>query len=499
MLAYLEKFNKLPAEVKQKISSPEIVAKITQLEKEYGVKLAILIIKIITKETTLSDLENKLVISLGTINAKKLINILQIEIFQNLVDGLNLGQDEEKKLLAEQSVVKYAGDGETSNQLPAVKETVIKGASFFFSSDDEAEIRELTKKIGSYSKNTLPEEILLNQIIDQVKIYFSAESLVERFKQFLKTYLRGIRSRLEIKQTLIKSFEFGGLSFDEDSAEQVLVIVDKNLKNPNQQQELKQPIGVSVSEVKKDVAISSKNIGMRDFEYDLSSLVKQKKDEPKTAESPVEGSSMTLAEKADSLAGDSAMITKDIKQEFIQLPSVVVKAVEPVKLVEKKATQKVVLTQKIEESKQEQKTLQKNNNLSAQPTQPIFRSKTTLDNKIKMEDVKFAPRIMSPLDELKYLNLINFRRLGLDEKKIIEKIKEKINLLEGESYAKRLGGIKAWRSSFVNKIYLDMGRDSISNNKPINVIIEERKKKNKDFLTVLEFEAISDLNKSLRF
>jgi hypothetical protein len=119
--------------------------------------------------------------------------------------------------------------------------------------------------------------------------------------------------------------------------------------------------------------------------------------------------------------------------------------------------------------------------------------------KVKIEDVKYVPRVMGPLDEIKYMDLINFRRLDREPSKSAEKIKNKIHLLEEEDYGKKLEGIKFWRLSPINKLYLEIGRLSISENKPIDVIIEERKMAGVDYLTADEFKVIMDLNKSLRF
>ncbi|MEK7558077.1 MAG: hypothetical protein AAB530_02615 [Patescibacteria group bacterium] len=522
MLDYLEKFDKLSVEAKQKISSPAIIAKITKLEKEYGVKLAVFIIKIIIKEITLRDLENNLAVSLGLVNAQKLVKTLQVEILNDLISYLDLVSSEFNfpNLLyqeganqvgtaqdqgagkTEQPFVKYAGDGEVSNPLPEVKETLVKGASFFFSSDDENEVRELTKEISNYSNKALPEEYLLNQIISQVKINFGSEALSERFKQFLKTYLRGIRSKIETKQALIKSFETGGLSFEDDLADQVLFIADSNLKNSNQEQKIKPLIKMETAEIKKDVMASLKNIGVRDFEYDLTALAKQKK---VSDEAPIkELKKESVFKKIDTIHELAPLVPAEIgtvksaepvKEMSLSSLSPIKKFIEPIKAV-KEAQQHPALRQiaMIKELKQE--AIPKNINLSQRT---IITSQAESANKIRIEDIKFVPRVMSPIDELKYLDLVNFRRLGSDAEKATEKIKGKINLLEEESYTKRLEGIKAWRSSFVNKLYLNMGQSGISANKPINVIIEERKKKGEDYLTVFEFEAIMDLNKSLRF
>ena len=97
------------------------------------------------------------------------------------------------------------------------------------------------------------------------------------------------------------------------------------------------------------------------------------------------------------------------------------------------------------------------------------------------------------------MDLVNFRRLSADSAAAAAKIKEKISILEDDSYSQRLSGIKAWRQSPISNLYLTIGRESISQKKPINVIIERRKAANQACLTDQEFKIIMDLNKELRF
>jgi 6-phosphogluconate dehydrogenase (decarboxylating) len=97
------------------------------------------------------------------------------------------------------------------------------------------------------------------------------------------------------------------------------------------------------------------------------------------------------------------------------------------------------------------------------------------------------------------MDLVNFRRLGKEAEEITKKIEEKINFLEDESYAKRMEGIRAWRNSPVNKLYLDIGRESIEKNKKIEDISAQMKDLGKGYLTIDEFNAIMNLNKRLRY
>ena len=395
MLEYLKKFNALPAEVKAKVSSEEAIAAIEALEKKYQVALAALVMKVMVKEVALGGLAAYLVKeNLGKIRAEELARELKEKIFSFL-----------------------------DAQTPAAK-----GASFFFSADDEAEIRELAKNIGQLAKieepvvPVVPVERKLEEVIRRAQINFGSVELADRFSQILKTYLRGIRNRLETKMTLVKPFLNGGLSFDHDSAEKVMVLADKAIKAKP---------GETMAPWPKIKLPELAAIG-REAAYDFSRL--KKLDTGHELPAPPKPVAPPAA------AGQMPLIKRRFEAE----------------------------------------------NLSQ-------------STKARIEDVKFVPKVMGPIDEIKYLDLTAFRRLGGDPFKTAEKIKSKLALLEEESYGKRLEGIKAWRLSPIFKLYLALGGLSISANKPIDVIIEERKLAGGEYLTADEFRAIMDLNKNLRF
>ena len=106
---------------------------------------------------------------------------------------------------------------------------------------------------------------------------------------------------------------------------------------------------------------------------------------------------------------------------------------------------------------------------------------------------------MGPVEELRSLNLIDFRRLSNNPRQAIAMINEKINLLEQESFGQRLAGIKAWRESDLYRLYLEIGRQSLQQGRLVKEIVGERIKNSQPALTEGEFEAIMDLNKNLRF
>lgn len=474
MFDYLQKFNKLPKDLRDKISSPAVMAEINGLEKEYGITLASVVMKVMTKTIAIADL-NKYFLeeeNFDANKAEKISEALKTKVFNDVRDHLGIK--------SEIKTVPSPAEPEPEKQ-PVKQEEVpiVKGASFFFSSEDEEEIRELTKKISNgVSDNSAGDEIekKLDTIVSLVQINFGSQELSDRFRSILKTYVRGIRDNIETKQTLKKTFVGGGLGFDVDSTDKVMAIADGVKGGENIS--MKSPIKIKLPE---DEKISDlKNIGVRDLDYDFSSAI-AKKTEEKNISSPVERpKNLDISHE---LAPPPPSLVPINKKTENQSP----KKIEPEKAKEK------IVPKKQNKMPMEKFEIKRSGGAS-------YRAPVDVAGKKRMEDVKYVPpKTMNPIDELRYMDLVNFRRLAIDPQKQVAKIKEKIDLLEEEKYSKRAEAISAWRQSPVNRLYLDIGHKSISENKPIDVIIEEKKNSGEDYLTPDELAVIMDLNKGLRF
>jgi hypothetical protein len=461
MLEYLKKFNNLPADLRQKVSDGQAMGKIEALEKKYNITLAALIMKVMVKEVSLNDLAGYLFKeNLSKEQAEGLARELKENIFSSLGNYFSVS--------ALKSTIP------TANVAP-IDEPKVKGASFFFSSDDEEEIRNLTKKIIIAENSNMAPGVIdekLKEIVSRSEINFGSADLADRFSQILKTYLRGIRDKLDTKVALMKPFLNGGLSFDEDSAEKAIALADKVL-NSEPSQPFEPLPKIKLPELEKTDSLKKREIS-RDAAYDFSKL----------------------AERSEKIKNDLKKL--DTSHEIAPLAPAVAIAVEQKTV--PKAKEKVPASPKNISPKI---TPIQPENKSDLGTMPLIKRRFEAENlnqsqKVKLEDVKYVPRVMGPLDEIKYMDLINFRRLDKDPLRSAEKIKNKINLLE-EDYGKKLEGIKYWRQSPIYKLYLEIGRLSIGGNKAVDVIIEERKMNNQEYLTADEFKAIMDLNKSLRF
>lgn len=131
---------------------------------------------------------------------------------------------------------------------------------------------------------------------------------------------------------------------------------------------------------------------------------------------------------------------------------------------------------------------------------PASRSLQSTGGRPQMTDIVSPSRRLSgPIDELKNLSVDEFRRLSTDPKEATIKIHDKINLLEEQGIGQKIAGIKAWRSSPTNQLYLTISQAALMAGKSIDDAAHERVVAGEPSLTAEEMHAINSLNGTLRF
>lgn len=130
---------------------------------------------------------------------------------------------------------------------------------------------------------------------------------------------------------------------------------------------------------------------------------------------------------------------------------------------------------------------------------PIVRNERPLKKGHKrLDDVKFVPKVMGPLEELQYLDVLNFRRLGASPQERTTKIFNKVKLLEKEGYGKMIEAITAWKKSPVNRLYLRNIQLAISKGETVKGFVDNNREGGNN-LSFEEVEAIINLNSRLTF
>ncbi len=142
--------------------------------------------------------------------------------------------------------------------------------------------------------------------------------------------------------------------------------------------------------------------------------------------------------------------------------------------------------------------IKKEEQKSAPVPAPQNLSRFVSQSKQIFRDVKIDSRSVGPIDELALMNLATFRRLSPDVGVACQKISTIINSLGKQSLARKTMGIKAWRSSPLYKQYLLVGQMSMESGKPIPDVIKEFIDTHGDGLSLSEFEAVGDVNRLIR-
>lgn len=580
MLDYLQKYKNLPENLKKKISSEDIMNSIRDLEKEYGVSLAVIIMRVMVKEISIVDLSKFFVFEhkMDGSSANKLVEDLKEKVFYNVFQYLNIAESQKEKSVESEMIpqedekekevkeekkasdddIKFVSDNEQEEQekFSAPMQT----SNFFFSPEDEDEIKELTKKLEDYpsaktkvSKNNSAEQI--KTIIKKSNLSFSSEEMSQRFRKIVDIYLKKIRNRIDTKLTMMKNVESGGLGISESAAVKILGICDQILsgseeseaspenqednsqKNDNaeknvENQDSKTENGENIKDENEktkeqkdfDILKEVGKISGGDADYDFGKLSSTKegnddtiklgdKDDYKNKNQESEDSKTTeenqknhlIIEADDTSIGEDEIENKEKKETAPEKEMVLdLSKRNKIDFGEKKIKNPDNL-ESLKDKKVKVESFQKakdsevatGNNIKIK--RRIQTASSVGDGKIKMEDVKYVPKALGPIEELEEMTLVDFRRLSQDPKEAAKKIEEKIKYLEDDRYARRIQGIRAWRKSPINTLYLNIGQESIIVGRGIENAIKAREKTEKDFLSLEEFNAIMELNKRIRY
>ncbi len=494
MFDYLQQFKHLPKELQDYVSSEEAMKSLDEIEAKHGVKLAAAVMRLMVKDLSI----NKLPLFLSS--------------------EFSLNEEEAKQITKE------------------LKNGVLRKAASHLGFAPIISTDSTEEKIDQLLKNNT--------------VSFSSQELINRFRLIAKTYLHGVRSKIDTRLVMQKSINAGGLGLPTEKADYLLNLldgqaptIDSSKKSSALDNLIKthtiQPeysLANSIEERKKKM-LATKNLPVEEV---LTSLPLEKAPVKILPKPDVVPSNLPVAEvekkeetKKEKIAepDEVAAFLKKISQNQepeaekpkpVSAPSAPAPIAKPVPMpapapaLVKKVSEgefEIKIQPSPKENKPETKTEQ---GVSFQPipTAKLVVPQHPINNygpkvapvtasseqgRVRMDDVRTAPRVMGPIEELRFLDLANFRRLGASPAEATAKIFSKIKLLEKSGYDRMTAGIAAWRQSEVNRLYLIMCRESAFKAKPILEIMEQLKASGKNYLTVEEIDAIMLLNAKLIF
>ncbi len=116
-----------------------------------------------------------------------------------------------------------------------------------------------------------------------------------------------------------------------------------------------------------------------------------------------------------------------------------------------------------------------------------------------MTDIQPVKRLVGPIDELGGMTAVEFRRLSSVPADAAQKIEDILSTLESQSYEDRVKGVKAWRQSPMNQLYVAMTTQALLQGVGLAEIATRKRSAGEESLSPAEIRAVSALNERLRF
>jgi len=460
---YLQQFNSLPQDLRDQVSSPSAMAALADLESKYRVDLAMVVMKIMIK----------------SILPRDFVAYFASELALSPEQANSLAQDLKEKIFA--PLADYLGFA------------------------PEKHVWDLHQDI--------------NALIKEAGLVLPSELLITRFKNVLVTYLKGVRSKIDTRATLAKEVNQGGLHLSPAEIDRVLKICDTQKFSNLAAAPVSPPPPTRLDKIINQAEKLS--VG----EYDLKKALAQKTIPPLSAKNELPAPE----ERLDLPAPHTTKSPAPVSPAPSPKPAPPVKPVAPLKTPPiitppaPKSSFLAKLLNKREEKAGSQAPAPKIPPLAAKPApqapspkipavpKPLvppppahlspaaIRPAQASPSRPQMQDVKPVPKVMGPIEELQFLDLVNFRRLGKTPAEITARLFAKIKLLEKEGYDKMVAGVKAWRQSPVNRLYLRIGQEAIAKGLSLKASAEARQQADQESLHWEEIEAIVSLNSRLVF
>lgn len=366
-------------------------------------------------------------------------------------------------------------------------------SELIFHPDDKQELDSFAQNMPTDDSKKYSIEKIVSRIIEKQNLDFDDKNK-KIFTNILYNFFRSRKSAVIVRDLLNNSVLSKNKKLAPELIDTILSVV-KSIKSKIDdsgglvvnQAEIQ--VQTEVKKLEEDVNKEETNMSAQD---EISQMLKMpgedKKEEDKPAEKPQEKIEIKSEPVKEEVKVEIPKVEDKKPSEGFSIPSD--------GKVTKKEQPKITVT-KTEDDKPDS-SLPK---VSRPGT--IVTPKKAMADVVKpvKEEVQPEPAMRNPLtgpvQELQSYDLVGFRRLGETAEERTQKILDKINLLEQESYTKKAQGIAAWRNSPTYKMYLQMGADSMTDGKNVEDYINSNQ--GKEILTINEFSAISDLNKQLRF
>ncbi len=372
-------------------------------------------------------------------------------------------------------------------------------AAFYMDPEDEEEILQHSQALANMmaEKKSAKADDYNNQIasiLAKSDLHFDSEIMNKRFFKVAESRLKDIRDSLETKEVLKRPSKIGGLELSEEQAATVTAMLD-SLRSKVSGEEF--PSKEKPSRFMKPQALEQEAEHQQQKTMYASAppsyvprpgQQKESVDDrqhipPKPTEPPQQPTAQPSPAKEPT--GMPKKESSLPKQEIAYAVTPEPKEPAPAPTQPVEGTEQISAEETRQLYKQSERAMPRRVSIDRQAQRP------------QVTDVKQPIQPMGPVEELGDIDLQEFRRMGNSPSETAEKILEKIDLLEEDSWDVKMKGIQSWKQSPVYKLYLDIGRQSMEDNLPVAEVIRKRQSEKQPTILMEEFSSVNSLNNSL--
>ncbi len=330
-----------------------------------------------------------------------------------------------------------------------------------FTKEDEKEVAQVQTRASDILNEKGPADVpsMVNDICKDPSFHFEEPVLQDRCRTLIESRVREVRDAVQVRSQLERSINKGGLGVSGRRLADLLERLEHHV-------EVYQ--GLLAKEQKQEQTQEQEAVQMK------------KEEKAKVLEQHTQKEEQVLSKRYISLTG--------------KMPTERVLPVAP----PMSRTSAVISAQhellqhegKIDVAKVRAVVEQARDQRSVSP-QPVARP--------TMQEVTFTKRLSGPLDELRALTLVDFRRLSRDPSQSAMKVKDKVDLMEEQGYDKKVEAVVAWRSSPVNQMYVQLTREAVLKGISVKDLLFQKRERKEEIFSDEELKALMQLNADLRF
>lgn len=477
-----QQFHRLPKIIRDAVATPQALETIDRLETENrGLDLAGFVMRVMVKEFPVAELGKRLITESGidVATADRVVDRLTRSVFSGAAEYLGL----------KTTPVHVPPPAPMKTAVPPVARTAPPPANISsvvvpsappavapaaqprpptgplapapsLSAEDDAEIAAQAARLKDLTPSSGPADFdaIVQQVLLQHNLAFHDDQMTKRAASLLKARLKDIRSADETTALMTRPPKVGGLGLDPDLAAAVTVALESSVQKAKERGLVRRPEAAAPPPPPRVPAqTQQKPAAMPPISRDFSTM-KPDVTAAMVTESP--RPSRPIMRPAD-IPPPPAMPNQAAAKPPVSVP-VVTRAP------------------------------------AAQTAPSPAMQRPRSSDRPTTADILPPSAALGPGEEMRSYSLMQFRRLGQGAGDSARHLLDKFRHLQEESFSLWAEAVAGWRQSEVYRIYLDMGRQSLDQNKSIEQVIQQRAASGVPYLSEHEFNTLADMNRHLQ-